>query len=75
MKYRDMVKFLNENNIFVMQPVIASEVSNQLESDISDEEFEEMCDEIYEAYLYCDKEPDIWNLVHNELVRREYKFE
>lgn len=75
MKYKEMVKFLNDNGICVMQPVIASEVSTQLEVDISDEDFEEVCDEIYAAYLYCDTELDTWSLVHNELIRREYKFE
>ena len=73
MKYKEMVKFLNDNKVLVMQPVIANEVANQLEVDISEDEFEELCEEIYETYLYCEREPDIWNLVNNELTRREYK--
>ena len=73
MKYKEMVKFLNDNNILVMQPVIASEVSNQLEVEVSDEEFEEICAEVYDTYCYCEREPDIWYLVNDELVKREYK--
>lgn len=73
MKYKEMTKFLNDNNVFVMQPVIASEVSSQLEVNISDEDFEEVCEEIYNTYLYSDREPDVWELVNNELIRREYK--
>lgn len=73
MKYKEMVKFLNDNNILVMQPVIASEVANQLEVSISDDEFEEICTKIYDIYLYCEKELDIWWLVNDELVKRKYK--
>lgn len=73
MKYREMVKFLNENNIKVMQPVIANEVNAQLETDITDEEFENICEVIYEDYLDCIEEPDIWYLVNDELTKRGYK--
>lgn len=73
MKYREMVEFLNENNIKVMQPVIANEVNAQLETDITDEEFENVCEVIYEDYLDCTGEPDIWYLVHDELVAAGYK--
>ena len=73
MKYRKMVKFLNDNNIKVMQPVIANEVNTQLETDITDEEFENVCEVIYEDYLDCVGEPDIWYLVHDELVAAGYK--
>ena len=73
MKYREMVKFLNDNNIMVMQPVIANEVDAQLETDITDEEFENICEVIYEDYLDCIEEPDIWYLVNDELTKRGYK--
>lgn len=73
MKYKEMVKFLNDNYILVMQPVIASEVVNQLEVSISDDEFEEICTKIYDIYLHCEKELDIWWLVNDELVKRKYK--
>ena len=73
MKYIEMVKFLNDNGIQAMQPVIASEVSSQLETDIPDEEFEEICDNVLYAYLSAYEEPSIWDLVDIELRRWEYK--
>lgn len=73
MLYKEMTKFLNNNGITVMQPVIADTVDCQLEKDISDSEFENVCNVIYEKYLECDEEPDIWNLVGEELVSRGYK--
>lgn len=73
MKYREMVKFLNDNDIKVMQPVIASEVNAQLEQDITDAEFEKICAKIYDIYLGCIEEPDIWYLVNDELIARGYK--
>lgn len=73
MKYREMVKFLNANGIDAIQPIIASEVSAQLDKDISDEEFESVCRTVYGFYLGCFEEPDIWDLVDNELVKRGYK--
>ena len=30
MKYSEMIKFMNDNGIYVMQPVVANEVSAQL---------------------------------------------
>lgn len=71
MKYRKMVKFLNDNDIRVIQPYIASEVEAQLEQDIPDEEFEEICESVYDVYMSCIDEPDIWQLAHDELERRE----
>lgn len=73
MKYGEMTKFLNDNGIYVMQPVIANEVSAQLEVDISDEEFETICDRVYKIYLACFEEPDIWELVDTELSNLGYK--
>lgn len=73
MKYKEMVKFLNDNGIKVMQPVIANEVNAQLEKKITDEEFEIVCHNIYEAYLDCIEEPDVWYLVDDELTERGYK--
>ena len=73
MKYSEMVKFLNDNGIYVMQPVIASEVNSQLEYDIPEEEFEDICARVYELYLSCYEEPDIWELVDEELTARGYK--
>ena len=75
MKYSEMVTFLYENNIRVMQPVIATEVNSQLVVDISEDEFEEICEEIYNTYLNCVADPDIdiWYLVDEELSNRGYK--
>jgi hypothetical protein len=73
MKYSEMVKFLNDNGIFVMQPVIASEVNSQLEHSIPEEEFEDICRCVEDAYLSAYEEPDIWDLVDEELTQRGYK--
>lgn len=73
MKYSEMVKFLNDNGIDAIQPIIASEVNAQLETSINDEEFEAVCNKIYGAYLDCDEEPDMWDLVDEELSKRGYK--
>jgi hypothetical protein len=56
-----------------MQPVIANEVNAQLETSISEDEFEEICAKIYDIYLDCIEEPDIWYLVDEELTNRGYK--
>ena len=73
MKYSKMVKFLNDNGILVMQPVIASTVDSQLEDNIPEEEFEDVCAAVFDLYLSCYEEPDIWELVDEELTRRGYK--
>jgi hypothetical protein len=73
MKYSEMTKFLNDNGILVIQPVIANEVDAQLEVDIPEVEFESICAVIYETYLDCIEEPDIWYLVDEELTKRGYK--
>ena len=73
MKYSEMVKFLNDNGILVMQPVIASEVDAQLEHSIPEEEFEKICDRIFKQYFSCFEEPDIWELVDEYLTKYGYK--
>lgn len=73
MKYREMIKFLNDNNICLMQPIIADYVNTQLEVDISDDEYEDVCAKIFETYLDCIEEPDVWYLVDEELIKRGYK--
>lgn len=73
MKYSEMTKFLNDNGILVMQPVIASEVSAQLMVDIPEDEFEEICAKVFDLYLGSIDEPDIWYLVDEILVERGYK--
>jgi hypothetical protein len=73
MKYGEMVKFLNDNGILVMQPVIASTLDAQLEHSIPEEEFEDICSRVEDAYLSAYEEPDIWDLVDEELIARGYK--
>lgn len=73
MKYSEMVKFLNDNGIYVMQPVIANTVDSQLEHSIPEEEFEDICKCVENTYLDCLDEPDIWQLVDEELTKRGYK--
>lgn len=71
MKYREMVKFLNDNDILAIQPIIADYVSTQLETDVDDDEFETICQEIFNQYLDCDEEPDLWLLVAEYLTNKE----
>lgn len=75
MKYSEMIKFLNDNGILLMQAVIANEVDNQLSKSISESEFEDVCDTIFKTYLECVLDPDldIWYLVDDELTKRGYK--
>ena len=73
MKYREMVSFLNENDIRVIQPTIALEVNAQLEMEVSDEEFEAICEKVYNVYLGAYDRVDIWELVDEELVNRGLK--
>lgn len=73
MKYSEMVKFLNDNGIDAIQPMIASEVNAQLEKDVADEDFENICHKAYGKYLNSDVEPDMWCLVDEVLTERGYK--
>lgn len=73
MKYSEMVKFLNDNGIYVIQPVIASNLDAQLPHSIPEEKFEEICRSVEDTYLSCFEEPDIWELVDEELIKRGYK--
>lgn len=73
MKYSEMVKFLNDNDILVIQPVIANEVECQLQNDIPEDEFENICEQIYKELLDCIEEPYLWQMVNDELVKRGYK--
>ena len=75
MKYSEMTKFLNDNGILVIQPVIANEVSSQLIKWIPDEEFEDICNSVFRTYLdnVLDPDIDIWYLVDEELTNRGYK--
>lgn len=74
MKYSEMTKFLNDNGIYVMQPVIANMVDARIPigCNISDDEFEDICKSVYNAYLGVIN-VDVWELVNDELVKRGYK--
>lgn len=75
MKYLEMLKFMLKHNIAVMQPVIASEVSSQLAVHVSDEKFEEICEEVYDKYLDDCDDPDldIWYVVDEVLCKHNLK--
>ena len=77
MKYSEMTKFLNDNGIMVIQPVIANEVDAQLVHGITEDEFEDICKSVYRTYLGCIADPDIdtWYLVDEELTNRGLKGE
>ena len=79
MKYGEMVKFLNDNGILLLQPLIADTVDVLLPigSNVSDDEYEEICEKIFDNYLDdpdLDKGLDIiWSLTEDELARRGYR--
>ena len=75
MKYSEMTKFLNDNGILVMQPVVANMVDAQLDYGISEDEFEDVCNAVFNAYLDNIDNPDldIWYLVDEELIARGLK--
>lgn len=77
MKYSEMTKFLNDNGILVMQPVVANMVDAQLDHGVDEAEFEEICDTVFNAYIDNVDNPDldIWYLVDEELVNRGLKEE
>lgn len=74
MKYSEMTKFLNDNGIMLMQPIIADTVDVKLPlgANISEDEFEEICECVFNAYLDNADDPDldVWNLVDEELTKR-----
>lgn len=72
-RYSEMTKFLNDNGIMAMQPVIANEVSAQLMDSVDENVFEEICRKVCDTYLECDEEPRIWDLVDEELKARGLK--
>lgn len=75
MKYSEMTQFLYDNGITPIQTIIAQNVNVQLSfgHNMPEDEFEEVCAEVYETYLDYIEEPDIWYLVDEELTKRGYK--
>ena len=73
-RYSEMTKFLNENGILVVQPVIANEVDGQLRESIDEDAFEEICSKVYNDFLEkWDEAPQIYDLVDAELKERGLK--
>ena len=70
---------MNDNEILLIQPLIADAVDSQLPigCNISEDEFEEVCAKVYATYIGCIfiDEPDIWDFVDKELTKRGYKEE
>ena len=80
MKYGEMIKFMNDNGILLMQPIIADTVDTLLPigCNISEEEYEEICECIFDKYLDEADDAtfnDIWDLVEEELMERNIKEE
>ena len=77
MKYGEMIKFMNDNGILLMQPIIADTVNTLLPigCNISEEEYEEICEAIFDEYLNNVDNPDldVWYLVDEELTKRGYR--
>lgn len=76
MKYSEMIKFMNDNGILLMQPVIADAVDSQLEHSINEDLFEDICASVFQTYVDnvpFNPELDVWYLVDDELVRRGLK--
>lgn len=74
-EYGKMVKFLKDNGIDVIQPLIANEVSFQLAKNISSDEYESICKEVYDTYSKRVNAgySDVWIIVHMVLEKRGYK--
>lgn len=76
MKYKDMIKFMNDNGILLMQAIIADGVDSQLplECDISEEKYEGICETIYQTFLENLLDPvDFWDLIDEELKKQGLK--
>ena len=77
MKYRDMIKFMNNNGILLMQPLVADAVDTLLPigCNMSDDEYEDICDCIFTECLgvVCDGTDDIWEVTKRELTKRGYR--
>ena len=77
MKYRDMIKFMNNNGILLMQPLVADAVDTLLPigCNMSDDEYEDICDCIFTECLgiVCDGTDDKWEVTKRELTKRGYR--
>ena len=81
MKYSEMIKFMNDNGIRLIQPLVADTVDSSLPLgiDISEEEYESICESVFDTYLdNMDDDQtldDIWDYAEQELIKRGYKEE
>ena len=84
MKYREMVELANNKNLDTTKIEIAQTVDALLEQvaeetkiNITDDEFEDICDNVYESYDDCQEyeRVDIDTLVTEELESRGYWYE
>lgn len=75
-KYGEMIKFINDNGILLMQPVIADTVDTLLPIGWkgSDEEYERLCEKCFDAYLAYGDERDHWDIV-KEVLEEEFNKE
>lgn len=79
MKYGEMIKFMNDNGILLIQPIVADIVDTMLPigCDISEEEYEEICSKVFSTYIdNMDDDQtldDIWDYTEKALVIRGYK--
>lgn len=84
MKYKELLNLAKENSIDVTKLEIAlavdaliEEVTEETELNISADEFESICDDVYEAYDNCqeNENADIYVLAEEELENRGYWYE
>lgn len=72
MKYGDMTKFLNNNGILLMQPLVADCVDTLLPIgwDGSEDDYEKLCEKCFNSYLEAgatNPDIDVWDVVKNVL--------
>jgi hypothetical protein len=78
-KYADMTKFLNQNGITTIQPIIASQVDAMFPLHFSfEKEYEEICAAVYDKYMERIFEEDndieiIIKCIKEEFYNRGYK--
>ena len=84
MKYKELLNLAKEKNIDVTKLEIALEadalieqIEEERELNISADEFESICDDIYEAYDNCqeNENADIYDLAQEVLENRGYWYE
>lgn len=70
--YAEMLELLRVNNISPIQPMIAREVEAQLTVALRESEFEDVCCAVYAYIDDCLEEPNIHDVVEEELAKRGY---